>query len=130
MHASFFMLINNSVPCSWFLTAYVCDVWSRLSTLQASVTSTFGTILKIDSTKNIVKKLHGSAANSASWATNVGNERGEVLISVLTQSESIKSLSNMANGLVDRYIKASVGPPFYCTPTETAAPNRESLNSV
>ena len=106
------MLINNSVPCSWFLTAYVRDVWSRLPALQASVTSTFGAILKIDSTKKVVKKLQGSAANSASWATNIGNERGEVLISVLTQSESVESLSNMANGLMDRYIKASVDPPI------------------
>ena len=88
------------------------DVWSRLPALQASITSTFGAILKIDSTKKVVKKLQGSAANSASWATNIGNERGEVLISVLTQSESIESLSNMANGLVDRYTKASVDPPI------------------
>jgi hypothetical protein len=36
--------------------------------------------------------LQGSAANTASWATNVGNERGEVVISVLTESESIESL--------------------------------------
>ena len=94
------------------MTAYVRDVWSRLPALQASITSIFGAILKIDSTKKVVKKLQGSAANSASWATNIGNERGEVLISVLTQSESIKSLSNTINGLMDHYMKASVDPPI------------------
>lgn len=94
------------------MSAYVRDVWSRLPALQASVTSVFGMILKIDSTKKVVKKLQGSAANSASWATNIGNERGEVLISVLTESESVESLSNMAIGLMDRYVKAGVDPPI------------------
>ena len=59
-----------------FMSAYVRDVWSRLSALQASDTSVYGSILKIDSTKKVVRKLQGSAANTASWATNVGNERG------------------------------------------------------
>ena len=45
--------------------------------LLAAATSTYGSILKIDSTK-ICKKLQGAAVNTASWATNVGNERGEV----------------------------------------------------
>ena len=68
----------------WFLAAYVRDVWSRLPTLKAAVTSTFGEILKIDSTKKVCRKLQGASVNMAAWATNVGNERGEVLISVLT----------------------------------------------
>ncbi|KAI0231538.1 hypothetical protein LSAT2_018107 [Lamellibrachia satsuma] len=68
----------------WFLAAYVRDVWSRLPTLKAAVTSTFGEILKIDSTKKVCMKLQGASVNMAAWATNVGNERGEVLISVLT----------------------------------------------
>ena len=41
----------------------------------------------MDSTKKVSKKLQGTAANTASWATNVGNERGEVLMSMLTESE-------------------------------------------
>ena len=52
--------------------------------LLAAATSTHGSILKIDSTKKICNKLQGADANTASWATNVGNERGEVLMSVLT----------------------------------------------
>lgn len=57
---------------------YVRDVWSRLPELLAAATSIYGSILKIDSTKKICKKLQGAAANTATWATNVGNERGEV----------------------------------------------------
>ena len=41
----------------------------------------------MDSTKKVCKKLQGTAANTASWATNVGNERGEVLMSMLIESE-------------------------------------------
>ena len=50
------------------------------------------------------KKLQGTAANTANWATNVGNEKGEVLTSVLTESEGSEALSRLATGLMDRYI--------------------------
>lgn len=63
----------------------------------------WGSILKIDSTKKVCKKLLGVATRSANWATNVGNERGEVVLSVLTESESMASLKKMADGLIDRY---------------------------
>lgn len=74
-----------------------------------SITSVYGSVLKLDSTK-VVKKLQGAAANTASWATNVGNERGEVLISVLTKSESLESLQKMAEGLMEQYKKAGKSP--------------------
>ncbi len=88
----------------WFLAVYVRDVWSRLPTLLAAATSIYGSILKIDSTKKICSKLQGAAANTASWVTNVGNERGEVVISVLTESEGSDALSRLATGLMDRYV--------------------------
>ena len=78
------------------------DAWSRLPELQAAVSSIGGSILKIDSTKKVCKKLLGAASGSATWATNVGNERGEVLTSVLTESESMPGLKNMAEGLMSR----------------------------
>ena len=87
----------------WFLAVYTRDVWSRLPSLLAAATSVYGSILKLDSTKKVCKKLQGYDANTASWATNVGNERGEVLVSVLTDSESIEGLQKMADGLMDRY---------------------------
>lgn len=86
-------------------------MWSRLPSLLAAATSTYGDILKIDSTKKICKKLQGAAANTASWTTNVGNERGEVLQSVLTSSEGIADLQKLADGLVERYEKAGQCPP-------------------
>ena len=45
--------------------------------MHAAATSTYGSTLKIDSTK-VSKKLSGTATGSASWATNVGNERDEM----------------------------------------------------
>ena len=95
----------------WFLATYVRDVWSRLEMLKASATSIFGSILKIDSTKKIAKKLQGKSANSASWCTNVGNERGEILLSLLTTSESLSNLGQMAEGLMDRFSKAGQPNP-------------------
>ena len=65
--------------CSWFLSVYVKEIWSRLPELLAAATTVYGSILKIDSTKKVCKKLQGTAANSASWCTNVGNEHGEIL---------------------------------------------------
>lgn len=50
----------------------------------------------------IVKKLAGYSAGTALWATNVGNEFGQVLISVLTAGEG-HGLRHMTAGLVDRY---------------------------
>ena len=90
---------------AWFLAAYVRDVYSRINQLF------YGTILKIDSTKKVTKNLQGLAASTASWATNVGNERGEIVHSMLTSSESAVSLKKMANGLLLRYESARQPPP-------------------
>ena len=76
----------------WFLVMYVRDVWSRLPSLLASLMSTYSCILKIDSSKKICKKLQGAAVGTASWATNIGNERGEEIQCVLTTSEAIPVL--------------------------------------
>jgi len=54
----------------------------------------------------VVRKLQGAAAGSAMWATTVCNERGEVLMSVLTQSEGAPGLQRMAEGLMSRYERA------------------------
>ena len=86
----------------WFLSVYVRDVWQRLPQLLAAATSVHGSILKIDSTKKVCKKLQGAAANTANWATNVGNERGEIVVSILTVSEAMTGLRKLADGLMDR----------------------------
>ena len=58
----------------------------------------------------MTKKLAGDAAQTAEWATNVGNELGQVLITVLTASEG-RGLLPMCAGLVQRYANAGEDPP-------------------
>ena len=53
----------------------------------------------------MTKKLGGAAADTAAWVTNVGNERGQVLMSVLTEREG-DGLLPMAAGLMRRYREA------------------------
>ena len=79
--------------------------------LLTAATSTHGSVLKIDSTKKICKKLQGLDANSASWTTNVGNEKGEILMSVLTSLEAVNALQRMATGLMERYKEYHQPPP-------------------
>ncbi len=48
----------HSLPTyKWFLACYIRDVWDRLPLLKASMTSVYGEILKIDSTKKVRLKL-------------------------------------------------------------------------
>ncbi|XP_030589839.1 uncharacterized protein LOC115783243 [Archocentrus centrarchus] len=93
------------------LTVYGYDVLTRLHENKARITSTFGSILKMDSTKKVTKKLTGTASDTAAWVTNVGNEHGQVLISVLTCTEGSDGLTRMAAGLMRRYRDAGVPPP-------------------
>lgn len=58
----------------------------------------------------VTKKLAGAAAGTAAWVTNVGNEHGQVLMSVLTTHEG-GGLLPMAAGLMGRYRDAGVPPP-------------------
>ena len=88
---------TSLLTAKWFLATYVRDVWSWLDSLKASMTSVYGCILKIDSTKKITKKLQRKLANSASWCTNLGKERGEVLVSLLTTSESCQIWAKWPN---------------------------------
>ncbi|KAI4905920.1 hypothetical protein NFI96_030119 [Prochilodus magdalenae] len=94
----------------WLLTIHARDVRTRIGEMKARVTSIFGSILKIHSTKKVVKKLAGAAAGTAAWVTNVGNEHGQILMSVLTAHEGA-GLLPMAAGLMGRYADAGVPPP-------------------
>ncbi|XP_045899604.1 uncharacterized protein LOC123967527 [Micropterus dolomieu] len=73
--------------------------------------STFGKVLKYDSTKKICKKLSGQGKGTAEWCTNVANELGQILMSVLTCEESLDKLRPMAEGLMARYRRANEAPP-------------------
>ena len=50
-----------------------------------------------------MRKLTRMEEGCAKWMTNVRNERGKILVTVLTDSESTRSLQPMANGLVKRF---------------------------
>ena len=52
----------------------------------------------------------GKSAKTAMWAINVGNEYGQVIMSVLTTSET-HGLANMKKGLCRRYHVANVPAP-------------------
>jgi hypothetical protein len=95
----------------WFLAVYVRDVWSRLETLKGNATSIYVSILKIDSTNEVTRKLQGTSTDSVSWCTNVGNEKDEILLSILTNSESLSNLDKMAQGIA-RYHSAGQPAPL------------------
>ena len=82
---------------------YTRDILSRLPQLFATCTAIFDSVLKTGSTKKVCRNLQGNVAGSASWYTNVGNERGEVLISVFTESEGLESLCLMDTGIMQRF---------------------------
>ncbi|XP_022110160.1 uncharacterized protein LOC110989819 isoform X2 [Acanthaster planci] len=58
----------------------------------------------------VARKLAGHSRGTAAWATNVGNEHGQVLMSVLTAAEG-QGLRKITRGLVERYQDAGVPPP-------------------
>ena len=99
-----FILHLYTYILSWFLKVYAKDILKRLPQILATCTSVLGNVLKIDSTKKVCRKLQGKSAGTASWCTNVGNENGEVLTSVLTESEGLEGLRPMALGLIQRLI--------------------------
>ncbi|XP_052445112.1 uncharacterized protein LOC127986896 [Carassius gibelio] len=94
----------------WLLAVYARDVLGRLHEVKAKLTSVFGCVLKMDSTKKVTKKLAGAASGTAAWCTNVGNEHGQVLVSVLTAAEG-HGLDSMAAGLMKRYREAGEAAP-------------------
>lgn len=92
------------------MEVYQIDVLNRVDYIKAHMTSQFGTVLKMDSTKKITNKLAGKGRKTAMWATNIGNEHGQVLMSVLTVGEG-SGLKPMLDGLVTWYRNAGVPPP-------------------
>lgn len=95
----------------WFSQAYVRQVYYDLPIINAQLTSPCGSILKMDSSRKVANKLAGEDVGSALWATTVGNEIGQILISVLTASEGAEGLQAMADGLQRRYKLHGEAPP-------------------
>ncbi|XP_043076711.1 uncharacterized protein si:ch73-112l6.1 [Puntigrus tetrazona] len=90
---------------SLLLTLHAKDVLTQLGEMKATVTSIYGSILKMVSTKKVTKK-HDSGV----WTTNVGNENGQILICVLTQTLD-EGLLPMCSGLIERYRRVEKPPP-------------------
>ena len=74
------------------------------------VTSVTGTILAMDSTKQVAKKLARQGKALAQWLTNIGNEDGQIVMSVLTSGKG-EDLGEMIRGLVRRYETLGEAPP-------------------
>jgi hypothetical protein len=91
-----------------FLSVYVRDVWSRHQLLKASATSIYGSIFKIISTKKITRTLQGTAAKSVSWCCKIGNEKREVLISILTTSEREIRVTSFQQNVVKKNVHPRV----------------------
>ncbi|XP_062393947.1 uncharacterized protein LOC134082321 [Sardina pilchardus] len=91
--------------------AFLIAEAENIEDYRTQIMSTFGKVLKYDSTKKICKKLSGDGKGTAEWCTNVANERGQILISVLTCEESLDKMRPMAEGLMARYERAGEAPP-------------------
>eukprot|EP00066_Takifugu_rubripes_P011898 XP_011601164.1 PREDICTED: uncharacterized protein LOC101061554 [Takifugu rubripes] len=91
--------------------AFLLAEAENIEDYRAQIMSTFGKVLKYDSTKKICKKLSGDGKGTAEWCTNVGNERGQILMSVLTCDESLEKMRPMAEGLMERYQRAGEAAP-------------------
>ncbi|XP_039655399.1 uncharacterized protein LOC120558453 [Perca fluviatilis] len=101
----------NPLPLAqWFETVHANDILSHLDELKGVITSTLGRILKLDSTKKITKKLAGGIEGTATWMSNIGNEFGQVLNSVLTTGEGA-GLDDLCQGIVKRYSDAGEPQP-------------------
>ncbi|XP_021331250.1 uncharacterized protein [Danio rerio] len=91
--------------------AFLISEADNIEDYRTQIMSTFGQVLKYDSTKKICKKLSGDGKGTAEWCTNVANEHGQILISVLTCEESLEKMRPMAEGLMERYRRADEAPP-------------------
>ena len=66
--------------------------------------------MKVLFVSQITKKLAGGIADSAAWMTNIGNEFGQVLNSVLTTGEGA-GLEELCQGIVTRYKNVGQAEP-------------------
>ncbi|KAJ8286548.1 hypothetical protein GJAV_G00040420 [Gymnothorax javanicus] len=93
---------RRKLPCPRLLRkAFLIAETDNIEDYRTQIMSTFGRVLKYDSTKKICKKLSGEGRGTAEWCTNMGNELGQSLTSVKTCEESLEMMRPMAEGLMD-----------------------------
>ncbi|XP_051253283.1 uncharacterized protein LOC127362052 [Dicentrarchus labrax] len=91
--------------------AFLLSEADNVQDYRSQILSTFGTVLKMDSTKKVVKKLSGEAKGSAEWFTSIGNEHSQIVSFVLTCEESTEKLQPMCHAVVERFRLANQPVP-------------------
>ncbi|XP_043228355.1 uncharacterized protein LOC122384727 [Amphibalanus amphitrite] len=91
------------------MRVYLRETHARQQRYLATITSVFGDVLKMDSSRKLTQKFAGVAAGSARWTT-VTNEYDQVLMCVLTPAAG-DGLLDMGRSLVMRYRDATMGLP-------------------
>ncbi|XP_048885476.1 uncharacterized protein LOC125751053 [Brienomyrus brachyistius] len=95
---------QREIPSARLLRhAFLLAEADNLRFYRSQILSTFGTVLKMDSTKKVVKKLSGEGHGSAEWFTSIGNEHSQIASFVLTCEKSTKELQPMCHGVVERF---------------------------
>ncbi|XP_067281933.1 uncharacterized protein [Pseudorasbora parva] len=88
----------------WLRQVFALDFLHRINEIKTSITSQFGRVLKMSSTKRFLSNFSGT------WATSVANEQGQVIMSVITENKD-SGLEAMISGVIHRYKEAAVAPP-------------------
>ncbi|KAI4798281.1 hypothetical protein KUCAC02_022157 [Chaenocephalus aceratus] len=91
--------------------AFLLAEANNVQDYRSQILSTFGTVMKMDSTKKVVKKLSGQGRGSAEWFTSIGNEYSQIVSFVLTCEESAQKLLPMCRGVMDRFRLANQPVP-------------------
>ncbi|XP_034051562.1 uncharacterized protein LOC117532359 isoform X2 [Gymnodraco acuticeps] len=90
--------------------AFLLAEANNVQDYRSQILSTFGTVVKMDSTKKVVK-LSGQGRGSAEWFTSIGNEYSQIVTFVLTCEESAQKLLPMCRGVMDRFRLANQPVP-------------------
>ncbi|KAJ4921706.1 hypothetical protein JOQ06_002006 [Pogonophryne albipinna] len=87
--------------------AFLLAEANNVQDYRSQILSTFGTVMKMDSTKKVVKKLSGQGRGSAEWFTSIGNEYSQIVSFVLTCEESAQKLQPVCRGVMERFRRAN-----------------------
>ncbi|KAK1888878.1 Non-toxic nonhemagglutinin type D [Dissostichus eleginoides] len=103
---------QKQLPTAWLLRhAFLLAEANNVQDYRSQSLSTFGTVMKMDSTKKVVKKLSGQGRGSAEWFTSIGNEYSPIVSFVLTCEESAQKLQPMCRGVMERFRLANQPVP-------------------
>lgn len=105
-------LSPRECPSAWLLRhTFMLAEASNVRDYRSQILSTFGTVLKMDPTKKVVKKMSGEGQSSAEWCSSIGNEHSQIVTFVLTCEESFDKLQPMCHGVMERFHLANQPVP-------------------